>query len=109
MQRIIDFIYGIVYWFYALVLAVINTIVAMFQDLFCWLFDQILAVAVYVLGLLNFDFLIDGSLAAAFDGLPATVWNVFWLLGLPYCLALVVSAIGIRLILQLIPFTRLGS
>lgn len=109
MQGIINFFYGIVYWFFALVMAVINTIVAMLQDLLCWCFDQLLAVVVYILHLLNFTFLTDGTFQAALNALPATIWNIFFLLGLPYCMGLIIVSIGIRLLLQLIPFTRLGS
>lgn len=109
MQGIIDFFYGVVYWIYALVLACINTVFAMLQDLFSWVIDQLLALVVYVLGLIDFDFLSDGSFQEALDILPPEIWNIFWLLGLPYCLALVTVCIGVRMLLQLIPFTRLGS
>lgn len=109
MQGIINFFYQVVLWFFALVMAVINTFVAMLQDLVCWVVDQFLAVAVYVMGLFNFEFLGDTSVSEAFDQLPATLVNVLWVLGLPHALVLVTIAIGIRLLLQLVPFTRLGS
>lgn len=109
MQGIIDFFYNLVHWFFALVLAVINTVVSMLQDLFCWIVDQLLAVAVYVVGLFDFDFLQTTTFSDAVNQLPATMINVFWVLGLPVALGMVVVAIGIRLLLQLIPFVRLGS
>ena len=49
------------------------------------------------------------SLANYFTSLPEQTINVIALTGLPECVLLIISAIVIRLILQLIPFTRLGS
>lgn len=109
MQYLIDFFSTIVNWFFALCLALVNTLVAMLQDLLAWCFDQILAVVVYVLELIDFDFLSSDVFQESLGSLPAQVWNVFWLLGFPYAMALVAASIGIRLVLQLIPFTRLGS
>jgi Protein of unknown function (DUF2523) len=109
MQGIIDFFYGVVQWVFALVLAVVNTIVAMLQDLIAWVLDQLLAVVVHVLGLFDFEFMHNNTFGDAMNHMPSEVWNIIWLLGLPYCLAMIAAAIGVRLILQLIPFTRLGS
>ncbi|HDM8072463.1 TPA: DUF2523 domain-containing protein, partial [Vibrio harveyi] len=41
--------------------------------------------------------------------IPPTVAWVFAAVGLPQCLSIILAAITIRLLLQLIPFTRLGS
>lgn len=109
MQYLIDFISNIVHWLFALVMAVINTIIAMLQDLICWCVDQLLSAVVYILGLLDFGTLDDGAYSAALNGLPADIWNVFWLLGLPYCMGIILTALMIRLVMQLIPFVRLGS
>lgn len=109
MQGIINFFSDFVNWLYAILLALVNTLVALLQDLVCWIIDQFMGVAVYVLGLLDFEFLQSTTLQEAVASLPASIVNVFFLLGLPYCLALIVGAIVIRTILQLIPFTRLGS
>lgn len=109
MQGIIDFFADFIHWLFALVLACITTVVSLLQDLVCWTLDQLMGVATYVLSLLDFGFLSSTTLHDAVAQLPPTVLNVFFLLGLPYCLALITGAMFIRLILQLIPFTRLGS
>ncbi|WP_332397383.1 DUF2523 family protein [Vibrio metschnikovii] len=41
--------------------------------------------------------------------IPSEVSWVLSMVGLPQCLAIIASAIALRLILQVIPFTRLGS
>ncbi|MDF5683562.1 DUF2523 family protein, partial [Vibrio parahaemolyticus] len=41
--------------------------------------------------------------------IPPTVSWVFAAVGVPQCLSIILAAITIRLLLQLIPFTRLGS
>jgi hypothetical protein len=109
MQGVIDFLYTIVQWFFALVMAVLNSLVAMFKDIVCLVFDQMLELDVYVIGLIDFDFLSDGTLQGIIDSLPVSVMNIFWLLGLPYAMGIILSAITIRALLQLIPMTRLGS
>ena len=42
-------------------------------------------------------------------GLPAEILNVMALCGVGSAVTIITTAIGIRLALQLIPFTRLGS
>jgi hypothetical protein len=109
MQGIINFFSDLVDWFFALCMAIVNTFAAMLQDLMIWIIDQCMSVATYVLELIDFDFLTDGSLNAYFDDLPSEVLNVTFLLGLHQAMGIIVAAVTIRLILQLIPFTRLGS
>ncbi|HHX8562865.1 MULTISPECIES: DUF2523 family protein, partial [Vibrio] len=41
--------------------------------------------------------------------IPPTVSWVMAAVGLPQCLSIILAAITVRLMLQLIPFTRLGS
>lgn len=77
-----------------------------FQDGFTWIVEQILGLASAGLAALDFN-------ASQFDtcsaGVTAEVMNIMGLVGVGEAAAIIVSAIGIRLILQLIPFTRLGS
>ena len=51
---------------------------------------------------------IQPHLSAA-GGLPGEILNIMSLLGVGTCVSIIAAAIGIRLVLQLIPFTRLGS
>lgn len=77
----------------------------MLTDLPAWLFESVLDLAVLIIGALP-------ELPAVPDywsKLGGDALNILGLLDLHYCLGLLVSAIGIRFILQLVPFTRLGS
>lgn len=109
MQGLINFLSEFVNWIFALILAVVKTLVNMLQDMVLWVFDQLGHAVTFLLGLLDFDFMESTTFQDAVNNLPPQVLNVFYILGLPYCLGLIVSAIFIRLFMQLIPFTRLGS
>lgn len=76
-------------------------------DLVCWVFDGLLGIAVGALGAFNFDAF--AAWVGTWAGLPAGVIEVLQAIGLSTALGLVITAIGIRLLMQLIPFTRLGS
>ena len=79
----------------------------MFQDVFLWTIDQVLTLVTSILSTLNLAFIT--SHAGAFGSIPSETLNVMGLLGFGDCMAVIASAIGIRILLQLIPFTRLGS
>ncbi|NBD21954.1 DUF2523 domain-containing protein [Aquabacterium fontiphilum] len=91
----------------ALVVAAFVAIWHVLTDIVCWAFDQLLSLAVSILS--AFDFSALSSQAGAWAGLPASLIEVLQAIGLTTCLGLIVSAITIRVLLQLIPFTRLGS
>lgn len=76
-------------------------------DGFCWVFDQCLGIAVSALSVFDFSGLT--SQAGAWAGLPAQLLEVLSAIGLSTAVGMIVTALGIRLMLQLIPFTRLGS
>ncbi len=76
-------------------------------DLICWAFDGFLSIAVVALQALDFSAL--AQYANTWASLPAGVLEVLAAIGLTQAVGIIVSAIGIRLVLQLIPFTRLGS
>lgn len=77
-------------------------------DLACWVFEQIMSIAVSALNGFNVDFSIFNP-AQYISALPSEITNIFGLLGLGQALAILLSAVIIRITLQLIPFTRLGS
>ncbi|MEW6470518.1 MAG: DUF2523 family protein [Bacteroidota bacterium] len=77
-----------------------------FQDFFAWIFDQLLSIASSALSLVDFD---ASQFNACSVPLAGEVLNILGLVGIGEAAAIIVSAIGIRIILQLIPFTRLGS
>ena len=84
------------------------TALDMLKDLFFFIFDALMTLMVALLSGL-------GSLFSALnftnvlDGMPSEVLNIIGLIGLGQCMAFIVTALIIRITLQLIPFTRLGS
>ncbi len=103
LQRIAEFANFII----NLVKAVFNAAYAMFIDLASFVFDSVLSIAITAL------MTIDLSAILQFTGLwnqiPANVIEVLSAVGLGSAFTIIASAIVTRLILQLIPFTRLGS
>ena len=76
------------------------------KDAVSWVLEQILDIAISAANALDLSAL-DGFNGAG--SLPAEVVNVMQLLGVGTAIGIITAAIGIRLLLQLIPFTRLGS
>ena len=77
------------------------------RDASAWPFDQITDVAVSAVQSIDLSG-ITPYLGAA-GGLPAEILNIMALLGVGTCISIIAAAIGIRVVLQLIPFVRLGS
>ncbi len=94
-------------WFGKLFVAVFKAAWDMVTDVVCWALDGVLSVAVSMVSSVDTGG-IDASLGA-WGSIPGEVLNVLGLLGAGEAVAIIVSAIGVRLLLQLIPFTRLGS
>lgn len=73
-----------------------------------WILDQMLTIATRLLtGVLSLLEPVD--LGQYLTGLPSEVSWTLSMIGLPQCVGIISSAIVVRLLLQLIPFTRLGS
>lgn len=91
-------------YFYSLILS----LQVMIKDVFIWLFDAFMSLAVTILNGM-------GDLFSALDvtqyisAIPADVANVMSLIGLGTAMGMIITAISVRLLLQLIPFVRLGS
>lgn len=85
----------------------LNTFFDMLKDVFYWVIDTVLGLAMTLLsGVMGNPEL---SLAQYFTALPPETRDVIARIGLAEALAVIAGAIVIRLLLQLIPFTRLGS
>lgn len=93
-------------WLGDLVLAVFGSIWDLFKDLFAWVLETMLGIVVSALSALDTTALTAFSPGA---GLPEEITNVMALCGVGSAVGIITTAIGIRLVLQLIPFTRLGS
>ena len=94
-------------WFGRLFVAVFVALWDFIRDAACWPFEQVMDVAVSASSALDLSELQGYS--SVWGTLPAELLNILGLLGVGQAAAVIVAAIGIRLVLQLIPFTRLGS
>lgn len=107
LQYLLNKVVAFATWIGKLFQAVFVAIWDLFRDGVVWVFDSFLALAVSILNAFDFSGLTQA--VGAWASLPAGVIEVLNGIGLGGALAVVVSAIGIRLLLQLVPLTRLGS
>jgi hypothetical protein len=77
------------------------------RDGVCWLFESVWDVAISVLSSVN----VSGITAqlGAWGNLPPEVTSVLAASGVGPALSVIAAALLIRMLLQLIPFVRLGS
>lgn len=94
-------------FFADLTVAAFNALWDLARDLFCWLLDQALDLVIEILSVLDLSGIT--SQLGSFAGVPAMMLEVLSALGVTTALGMITVAIGIRFVLQLIPFTRLGS
>ncbi|EGR3108323.1 VSK receptor [Vibrio parahaemolyticus] len=101
----------IVIQFETLVNAIYNVYVSIKNVLFDippWILDQVLTLANTLLtSVLSILEPID--ISQYLGALPSEVSWTLSMVGIPQCLVIISTAIVVRLLLQLIPFTRLGS
>jgi len=98
---------AIVAWFAALAVALFVASWDMFRDVPAWIVEQFLTLAGAAVGSLDVSGITSNL--SAWGSIPANVLEVCSALGLGTAFAIIVSAIGVRFALQLVPFTRLGS
>ena len=80
----------------------------MLKDFFIWIMELILDAALLLMD--GLSGLLDGlSTVGTFGALPPETMHMLSTLGLSEALGMIVTALSIRLLLQLIPFVRLGS
>ena len=93
-------------WAADLIKAIFKAAWDMFTDAVSWLIEKMFDIIKSAL-----DAVDTSSLKGISDNinLPQEIVNVAQLSGIGTAMVIVVTAIGIRLVLQLIPFTRLGS
>ncbi len=92
-------------WLLGLVKDVFQAVWDFCVDVVCYIFDQALQVVIDLVNLLD----VSALDVSAWGSLPGEVLNVIGLIGLGQCMGIISAALLIRLTLQLIPFTRLGS
>jgi len=97
----------VVQWVADLWIAIFVAAWDLLKDAFSWVVDQFMGIALSAASSLDISG-IQTNLSA-FGSLPANVLEVLSALGMGTAFGIIAAAIGIRLVLQLIPFTRLGS
>jgi hypothetical protein len=98
---------AVIQWISDLWVAIFVAAWDLVKDAFAWLFEQVLKVAVSAIGAIDTS-AIDGY-AGQVGALPAELLNILGLLGVGSAINIITAAIVIRMVLQLIPFVRLGS
>ena len=93
-------------WTSDLIRAIFTSASDFLSDAFCFVIDK--GLDIVKAGMDSVDV---SALSGFADGvqLPPEIVNVMQLAGVGAATTIIVTAIGIRLVLQLIPFTRLGS
>lgn len=86
---------------------IFNTVWDMLKDFLIYCVDALLELGISILNGLALSF--DWNPSEYINGLPSDVTNVLGLVGLGEATVIITGAILVRLVLQLIPFTRLGS
>lgn len=107
IQYLLNLLAEAVGWVGELFVKVFTSLWDMATDVFTWVFDSILGVAVSAISAIPLGAI--PSLADYWGAMPAEMLNMIGLLGIDYGMGIIASALGVRLALQLIPFTRLGS
>lgn len=95
-------------WIIGLVVQIFIDIFELQMDLVLWIVDQFLGLVSTIIGELP---PIPGveMVSGLFAQIPQEWWYLVYRLGIPECIGLYVGALGIRLLLQLIPAVRLGA
>lgn len=96
---------GFASWVLEVVTQLFLDVWAMLQDLIIWVFDVFMELAVSAIGALPS---VPG-IGSIWSGAPGEILNILGLIGFGQALAIIGAALLVRMGLQLIPFTRLGS
>jgi len=99
---------AVISWFSKLFVAIFVSLWDIFKDIGCWIFEQILTVAISAVSTLDTSAMSNAA-AGGWGSLPGELLNMLGLLGVGHAITIITAAILLRITLQLIPFTRLGS
>lgn len=98
---------AVLVWFGKLWVAIFVALWDLIRDAFCWPFEQLLGIVQTAVESIDVSG-VSGNLGV-WGSLPGEVLNILGLLGLGTAISIITAAIAVRLVLQLIPFVRLGS
>lgn len=105
IYEIVEYFIKLAEWFVDFVIVLLSVLVDFVLGLLIRLMDMVLAAVIALFNTLEIPF----NPATYYSMIPPDVASLLGAIGLPQAMAMIVAAIMIRLILQLIPFTRLGS
>lgn len=95
-------------WFLSVCQSVLLTVWDAAADFLLWILDMVMAIGLTLLeGMTSVLQLTD--ITQYLTMMPPEVLNIIQLIGLPTCISMIAVAGGVRIIMQLIPFVRLGS
>lgn len=108
LGAILSFIASLPAWILGLATAAFLSLFDLGKDLLCWCFDQLLSLVVYIInsipvGNLSLD------MSSYWAVIPDNIINILAYMYVPQAMTMVLTSLGIRFVLQLIPFVRLGS
>lgn len=106
-SAIIAKLVAIVQWFADIFVAIFVALWDLVKDAFAWVADQLLGIVQSAISAI--DVSAFAGFATVWGTAPAEFMNILSLLGVGTATTIILTAIGIRLALQLIPFVRLGS
>lgn len=101
-----DTVTAVVKWIAKLFENIFKAIWDVLTDIVCWILDKLMDIVVAAANALDVSGLMGFSVGS---DLPSEIINVMQLCGVGTAVGIITAAIGIRLVLQLIPFSRLGS
>ena len=104
MDWLVDLFNKLVEFLYKLLI----TLIDMIKDVFFWVMEQIFE-TVNVLVSWVMGFLSPIDISQYLTAFPPEVAWVMSAIGVPQAMTIILTCLTIRLLLQLIPFTRLGS
>ncbi|WP_231067489.1 hypothetical protein [Ideonella dechloratans] len=107
MTLLLSKIAALATWLGELAVAAFTAFWLMLTDVLVWSFDAFLGLAVTLVGSIDLGGLT--AYTADWAGLPPSTIEAMQAVGLSSAVGIVAVAIGVRVLLQLIPFVRLGS
>jgi len=107
IQMLLGKVSAVLKWVGELWVAIFKAAWDFVKDGFCWALESLLKIAVSAVQSVNVGSISDW--VGVWGSIPANVLEVCAALGLGTAFGIITAAIGVRLVLQLIPFTRLGS
>lgn len=104
MDWIVDLFNKLIEFLYRLIISLVD----MIKDVFIWALDETLSLCQSLLNWV-FAFFEPMDISRYLTSIPSEVSWVLSAIGLPQGISIILASLVARLLLQLVPFTRLGS